>query len=623
MRGLLIGVVGLPLVAGAVVTLLQRRALAARRLATVAAALTAVCAIPLLSHAGDDPLITIAWLPGAGPMGLAPAGSGLYAALATAAGLSLVLLFVPVHPLVAGVLLLALAGANVALLADHFLLRYVALEIVALCVLLAPIAEGSPPATNRSARGGYLLLRLGDVGLLVAILILWHAGGTLHIDAALEAGKGLPPTPLGWAVAGLALAVWVKLGGWPFHLWSRTGHRLSLASHAWLYATVMPNLGLYLLYRVAPLLTHAGLLQTTALWIGAAGALVTAVLTMARPEPRRAMVTAGAAQAGLALVLGAAGIKLAVWLGLLVLTPLRLLLFLTAETARQAVYTVPRRVAAALFALGGLALTAFNLVTLWWARDHLPIAALFIAQVAAASLGAWAVGAILESRAILQSRAVSQSRTTPESRWGRWIALGVLAIVILASGLAFGSLVDFAAHLTHSAAPVTPTPQALLSSLPALPVAAVLAVVVWRLRRRAVWPTVAREADFRTWDSEKGLARVAASMHAFIEVAILERTVSWIRQAAMGGARIVWFVEHGVLEGVLNRSAQAVANGASITYHVIELEGLDGILRRVVRAALTLSRSVQRFHTGKLRHNLLWVPVVLVLAILMVMMFGR
>jgi NAD(P)H-quinone oxidoreductase subunit 5 len=621
-RELLTGVVGLPLVASGVVTLLQCRPLAARRLATVAAALTAMCAIPLLSRAGDAPLITITWLPGAGPMGLAPDASGLYAALATAAGLSLVLLSTAAPPLASATLLLALSGANAALLADHFLLRYVALEIVALCVLLASMAEGGSLAANRSARGGYLLLRLGDAGLLVAILILWHAGGTLHIGAALEAGRGLPSTPLGWTVAGLVLAVWVKLGGWPFHLWSRTGRRLSLASHAWLYATVVPNLGLYLLYRVSSILAHAGPLQTTALWMGAAGALLAALLTLVRPKPRRAMAAIGAAQAGLALVLGAAGVKSAVWLGLLVLTPLRLLQFLAAQTAQQAASAFSRRLAPGLFAFAGLALTAFNLVTLWWARDNLPAAVLFIAQVAAASLGAWTVGAILEPRATRESREISPSRTTPESRRSRWIALGVLAIVIFASGLAFGPLVDSASHVTHTAAPATPTHQTLLSSLPALPAAAALAVVVWLLRRRAVWPTAAREAERGTWGSEKGLARVAACMHAFIEVAILERTVSWIRQAAMGGARIVWFVEHGILEGALNHSAQAVADGAGITYQVIEQEGLEGILRRVVWAALALSRSVQRFHTGKLRHNLLWVPLVLALAILVVMMLG-
>jgi formate hydrogenlyase subunit 3/multisubunit Na+/H+ antiporter MnhD subunit len=611
-RGLLIGVVGLPLLGSATVTLLRNRPLAARRLATGAATLTAVCAVALLSRAGDDPLITIVWLPGAGPMGLSPAGSGLYAALATAAGLCLVLLSTPAPPLASAVLLLALAGANVALLADHFLLRYVALEIVALGVLLTPMAGSSSPATNRSARGGYLLLRLGDAGLLVAILILWHVGGTLHIDAALEAGKGLSSAPLDWAVAGFVLAVWVKLGGWPFHLWSRTGRHLSLASHAWLYATVVPNLGLYLLYRVTPLLVHPGPLRTAALWVGAAGALLAALLTLARPEPRRAMATVGAVQAGLAFVLGAAGSKSAVWLGLLLLTPLRLLLLLAADAAHHTTATVLRRSAAGLCAFAGLALTAFNLVALWWARDNLPAPVLLTAQAGAALVGAWAV--------VPRSADCGAVSATCESRPVQWIVLGLLTAIVVTSGLVCGPLVDLVSHVTHTTPLAAPTLPTLVSSLPALLVAAIAALVMWQLGRRKVWPALAREADRATWDSENGLACVAQGIHALIEIAVLERAVSWIKRAATGGARVVWFVEHEILEGILDRSAQVVADGAGVTYQVIEQEGLEGILRRVVWATWALGRSVQRFHTGKLRRNLLWVPVVFVLAILVVVL---
>ncbi|MBN1812651.1 MAG: hypothetical protein JXA14_12510, partial [Anaerolineae bacterium] len=167
---------GLPLLAsGPVVMALRRRALAARCVALTAVALTALCAAALAFRTTDALLIIAEWLPGAGPMGLTAGASGLYAALATTLGLLLVLLYAPAPPRANGVLLLALTGANGALLADHFLFRYVALEIAALCVLLVPLAERPTPAVDSLARGGYLLLRLGDAGLLGAILILWRA----------------------------------------------------------------------------------------------------------------------------------------------------------------------------------------------------------------------------------------------------------------------------------------------------------------------------------------------------------------------------------------------------------------------------------------------------------------
>jgi len=626
MEGLIAGVVGLPLLASGLIALAllrrlpaARRPLTARIVTLTAVALTALCAVALAFRTTDAPLVIAEWLPGAGPMSLTAGASGLYAALATTLGLFLVLLSTPAPPPASAVLLLALAGANGALLADHFLLRYVALEIAALCVLLAPAAEESTPvaekptpAADSSARGGYLLLRLGDAGLLGAILILWHAAGTLRIDPALEAGKALDAVPLGWATAGLVLAVWVKLGGWPFHLWSQTGRRLSLASQAWLYATVVPNLGAYLLYRVTPLLAYAGPVQTAALWIGAIGALLAALLALVQPEPRAALVHVGAAQGGLMLLVAAAGGKSAVWLGLLALTPLRLLFFLASDAAQKASSVIPRRVATGLLVFGGLALLAFNLVTLWWARESIPATALFIAQVAAALVGVWVVAAISQPRARFGNRGY----------WSQWVTIGLLSVIALAGVLAFGPLVHFAADVTHTTPPATPTLQTLMTSLPALLVAVTLTVVLWQLRRWSVPAPISQRTDQEAWDSEKGLARIAGTLRTVIEVTILERTVAWIKHAVTDSARIVWIVEHGVLEGMIDRSIQVVTDSADIAHRTIEQEGLEGILRRAVSAALALGRRMQRWHTGRLRRNLLWVPLALALAILTLMIAG-
>lgn len=621
MTGLIAGVVGLPLLASGLVALAllrrlpaARRPLAARIVTLATVALTALCAAALAFYSPDASLTIPEWLPGAGPMSLIAGASGLFAVLVNTPGLFLILLSTPAPPLASGVLLLALVGANGALLADHFLLRYVALEIAALCILLAPLAENPTPAVDPSARGGYLLLRLGDAGLLAAILILWHATGTLNIDPALEAGKALAPAQLIWTTAGFVLAVWVKLGGWPFHQWSQTGQRLSLTSQAWLYATVVPNLGLYLLYRVTPLLAYAGPVQTAALWIGAIGALLAALLTLVQPEPRAAMVHIGAAQGGLMLLVAAAGFKSAVWLGLLALTPLRLLLFLAFDVAQKAKSTVSRRVATGLLVFGGLALLAFNLVAMWWARGNVPPIALFIAQVAAALVGVWAIEPYSGERNAVA--AISKSR------WPRWTVLGLLSTIALIGGLAFGPLVRFAADVTHTTSLATPTLQTLTTSLPALLVAVALTVVLWQLRRWSAPTPIPQKADRETWDSEKGLARIAEALHAAIEVTILERIIAWIKHAVTDSAGIVWVMEHGVLEGIVDRFVQVIIDGASIAYRTIEQEGLEGILRRAVSGALALGRRMQRWHTGRLRRNLLWVPVALALAITILVIAG-
>ncbi|HRT32032.1 MAG TPA: proton-conducting transporter membrane subunit, partial [Anaerolineae bacterium] len=252
------GLVFAPLAAAALLPFLRRARVRTLQwwLAGVAALVTA-CATGLLFFIGETPTIAFTWLPGAGAMGFSLERAGLLAALATSATAAFVLTQTArtsheasISAWLTGmVLLVALAAANAAFLSAHFLARYVALEVVGLCIALAALIEIGEMRGLR--RGGlvYLLLRIGDAGLLAAILLLGARTGTLEIGPALAAAPALSARALGWVTVGFALAVSVKIGVWPFHFWIRVGQSLSHPGDLWLYATVMPNLGLYLLYR--------------------------------------------------------------------------------------------------------------------------------------------------------------------------------------------------------------------------------------------------------------------------------------------------------------------------------------------------------------------------------------
>ncbi len=355
----------------------------------------------------------------------------------------------------------------------------------------------------------------------------------------------------------------------------------------------------------------------------------------------------------MALFVAASGVKPAVWLGLLALTPLRLLLFLAADAAQRPGPATRRRTATYLFALGGLVLTAFGLLTTWWAREAgAALDALLVAEAAVALTCVWTASAAW--RLLSDPKGLGKPLGSSEVHWTQWMTVGLLGAGVLAGGLAFGPLARHLAAASRVALPDIPTLLALLryaATAPALLVVLALVLAVWRFRRYSgLSPLVSAEPAEEMYDLEEGLARAAQVLHAVVEVGIAEQIVALAVRAVVGGARVthhvvehqglegllrgsvravvdgarvtLHVVEHKGLEGLLRGSVRAVVDGARVTHRVVEHEGLEGFLRRSVRTVLVLGRGLQHWHTGRLRRNLLWIAVSLALAVLTLVLYG-
>lgn len=301
-----------------------------RYAALIVTAAALACAMGLLFFGEQDIYLPITWLPGAGPWSLHIGGVGLYAAITTltaalAAQVANCQSGRSLSPLLNTIFLIAIGSGNAAFLAGHFLARYLALEIVALCVAAACLVQLRGDIGTRAAGFVYLMLRVGDAGLLGAILLLLDAGGTLNVTQALQAGMALSGMPLIWVVVGLGLAVWVKAGIWPFHHWQRVGLAFSAPLGVWLHVVLMPQLGLYLLYRIAPLLASSQGFQIVFIALGLGSVAVIADRWMHEGDmPSAIAVYGGALLGSLGIACAAVGYTTGITILLLAGAPLRL-----------------------------------------------------------------------------------------------------------------------------------------------------------------------------------------------------------------------------------------------------------------------------------------------------------
>jgi len=200
------------------------------------------------------------WQPSAGEMCVSFEKSSLLLVLLTS--ISLLLMIAIYHrqtPKISsqqlGLVLVSISAANIAFLTEHFLLRYAALEAAGLCVVSASLALSS---SGRRAWNNtkliFLNFRLGDIGLLAAILLFLAYSGTFDISKNFNLAAELPITIRIVLTAGLLSAVWVKMAIWPLNFWADLCSSLPPIMRTWLVDLLMPSLGAYLLYRTSPLL---------------------------------------------------------------------------------------------------------------------------------------------------------------------------------------------------------------------------------------------------------------------------------------------------------------------------------------------------------------------------------
>ncbi|SFA98563.1 NADH dehydrogenase subunit L [Amycolatopsis marina] len=214
-----------------------------------------------------------------------------------------------------GYLNLFVASMLVLVLGNSFVTLYLGWEGVGLASYLLIGWYQDRPSAATAAKKAFLMNRVGDVGLAIAIFLMWkHIGSTGYAEVFAGIGDQSPAVITAIALL-LLLGACGKSGQFPLQAWLPDAMEGPTPVSALIHAATMVTAGVYLIARAAPIynLTPTGQLVVTI--VGAFTLLLGAIIGCAYDDIKKVLAYSTVSQIGymmLAVGLGPFGYALAI-----------------------------------------------------------------------------------------------------------------------------------------------------------------------------------------------------------------------------------------------------------------------------------------------------------------------
>jgi NADH-quinone oxidoreductase subunit L len=288
-------------------------------------------------------------------------------------------------------------------LANNLLFLFIGWELVGLCSYLL-IGFWYDRGARRgvhllppwiAAKKAFITTRVGDVGLLIGLIILWNRGGTLQLSQLFEQAEAktgalfnaslLGQPVLFWACLCLFAGAVGKSGQFPLHVWLPDAMEGPTPVSALIHAATMVAAGVYLVARTYPLFEATPQALTVVAIIGGFTAIFAATMGLASNDIKRVLAYSTVSQLGYMMLALGAGSLAAGMFHLFTHAFFKALLFLAAGSVIHAVGTnditemgglrrfMPRTYWT--MAIGGLSLAGFPLFAGFWSKDDVLAAA--------------------------------------------------------------------------------------------------------------------------------------------------------------------------------------------------------------------------------------------------------
>ncbi|MFQ5381466.1 MAG: NADH-quinone oxidoreductase subunit L, partial [Dehalococcoidia bacterium] len=268
-------------------------------------------------------------------------------------------------------------------LADNLFMLFMFWELVGLCSYLLIGFWFHKPSAAAAAKKAFIVTRIGDLGLLAALLLIWREGQTFEVTEiqklALEGG--MSASTITWFGLGLFAGAAGKSAQFPLYVWLPDAMEGPTPVSALIHAATMVAAGVYLMARFFPVLQASQDAADTVAWIGGVTALMAATIAMVQTDLKRVLAYSTISQLGyMMLALGVFGYVAAVF-HLFTHAFFKALLFLGSGSVNHSTNTFDMRKMGGLrtvmpvtfwtFVIGSLSLSGIFPLAGFWSKDEI------------------------------------------------------------------------------------------------------------------------------------------------------------------------------------------------------------------------------------------------------------
>jgi NADH-quinone oxidoreductase subunit L len=436
---------------------------------------------------------------------------------------------------------LFLAAMLLLVVADNYVGLYAGWEGVGLASYLLIGFWYHKPTAATAAKKAFVMNRVGDAGLALAIFVIFANFGTLSYSGVFGSAAGASHSALTWIGLLLLAGACAKSAQVPLQAWLGDAMEGPTPVSALIHAATMVTAGVYLIVRSNPLYSLSPDARLGVIIVGAVTLMFGAIIGCAKDDIKRALAASTMSQIGymvLAAGLGPAGYAFAI-LHLLTHGFFKAGLFLGSGSIIHAMHeeqdmrhygglrsALP--VTFATFGLGYLAIIGVPPFAGFFSKD-----AIIEAALGAGGAGGWIMGgtaivgagitAFYMTRVMLMTF-FGQKRWAADAHPHEAPALMAWPMIILAVGSVFsGGLLGWGGTLQHWLEPVTTfeentpvAPSWVISAVAVGVVAIGFLVALWRYLGKPVPETAPAEVSVLTVAARRDLYGDAFNEEVFM-----------------------------------------------------------------------------------------------------------